>query len=649
EQSEKIAARRAARAKTKLPDKLDVQAEICNLYFEALAEIYRQNGKKFRKLYRDGARREINIYNDMLRKYLKKKSGVIAFIPVDPTIPNRILKGEDPEPLFVKPLKKEDAAARKDKIFDDIAKMEGVVSSDDFAGWIAEKEEEIREKKAGFKAASLTGKIALEESVCRILFEILHEIAVQNKTAYAAGYKDKAKKEITVYNDLVRKAGNPKKTGLAPLAYNIPDRLLKGEVFDPFAKDSLQNSASSTGKKKVEDDAFAKYLAEKNTAIREAKANFEMSDAENRIVLEREVCSHYFDILEQIRIHKKKAYASTYKNRTLAEIALYNSLVRKAGKWYTGDRTQIAKTVPEKILRGEMNNPFRKRSEGAEDEALALLADVEVSPEEKRHNDETYLKAKEAYEISRRKKCYYTAGLSFLFRARKGQKKAKRRMKKEIRAIEKRFKPVEETEAYINAKYLELVADTKPAARRRANAIMLRKLRDRISDLLAERDRINRRLTELYEYDSWKPAMLGKKGINTYLKERNVAFRKMMKTAKRVDRMRLDPEDKNEIYRLMDRVTELQAELRAERLLRRKQKSADRMASQQRELTIAEELSMAEERLENKLRVAESEKRAKRKEARSMAVANVFVIIAAIAVIGAAAYLLLRDLGVLPF
>ena len=644
EQSEKISERRAARAKTKLPDKLDIQAEICNLYFEALAEIYRQDGKKFRKLYRDGAKREINIYNDMLRKYLRKNSGSIAFIPVDPTIPNRLLKGENPEPLFVKPLQREDAAQRKDKIFDDIEKMEGVNASDDFAKWIAEQEAQIREKKAGFKAASLADRIAIEESVCRILFEILRQISAQNKKAYAAGYRDKAKKEIAVYNDLVRKAGNPKKTGLVLVASDVPDRLLKGEDFDPFAKNGLQKAAS--GKKKPEDDAFAKYLADKNAKIREAKATFELSDAETRILLEREVCSHYFDILEQIRIHKKKAYASTYKNRALAEIALYNSLVRKAGKWYDGDRTQIAKTVPDKILRGEMTNPFRKRGESAADESLALLADAEISPEEKRHNDEAYLKAKEKYEISRREKCYYTAGLSFLFRARKDQKKAKRRMKKEIRAMKKRVKPVEEVEAYLNAKYLDLTADTKPAARRRANAIMLRKLRDRISDLLAERDRINRRLIELYEYDAWKPATFGKKGLKAYLQERNTAFRKMKKTADRVQRMRIDPADRNDIYRLMDRVTELQAELRSEKRLRSK-KSADRMQAQMREAALAEELSMAEERLAEKLRHAETDRREKKKEGRSLAFANVLTVITLIAVLGVVAFIVLRELGIL--
>lgn len=639
EQSEKIAERRNARSRTRLPDKLDVQAEICNLYFEALAEIYRQDGKKFRKLYRDGARREIEIYNDMLRKYLKKNAGVIAFIPVDPTIPNRILKGEDPAPLFVKPLQREDAASRKDKIFDDIEKMEGVTSPDDFAKWIAEQETLIREKKAAFRAAPLNKKLAIEEAVCRILFEVLHQIAVQNKQAYAAAYKDKAKQEISVYNDLVRKAGNPKKTGLSLLAYNIPDRLLKGEVFDPFAKNSLQ--------KNTEEDAFTKYLAEKNTEIREAKSRFEIADAESRIAIEREVCSHYFDILEQIRIHKKKAFASTYKSRALAEIKLYNSLLRKAGKWYNGDRTEISKTIPDRILRGEMGNPFRRN--GERDDALALLADVPASPEEQRHNDEAYLTAKEKYEISRRKKCYYTTGLSFLFRARKDQKSAKRRMKKEIRAIEKRVKPVEETEAYFNAKYIDLVTDTKPARRRRANPIMLRRLRERITDLLAERDRINRRLVELYGYDTWKPATLGKKGIHTYLKEKNNAFRKMKKTADRVNRMRLDPSDRNDLYRLMDRVTELQAEIRAEKLLRRKQTPEERLQAQLKEATLVAELAEAEDRLADRLRHAEADRRRRKKEAGANNAVSAMVIIASVTAICAALYLILHNAGVLPF
>ena len=653
EQSEKIAERRSARSKTKLPDKLDVQAEICNLYFEALYEIYRQNGKKFRKLYRDGARREIDIYNDMLRKYLKKKSNIIAFIPVDPTIPNRILKGEDPELLYVKPLQREsaeDAAKRKEKIFSDIEKMEGAMTPNEFAKWLAEQDAAIREKKAVFKKAKLSEKIAIEEAVCKILFEVLHEIAVQDKKTYAASYKEKAKKEISIYNDLVRKAGNPKKTGLKPLAYNIPDRLLKGEVFDPFAKESLQKCTVSDKKDGGVEDAFTRYLAEKNTKIRDAKASFELSDAETRILLEREVCSHYFDILEQIHIHKKKAYAATYKNRTLTEIALYNSLTRKAGKWFTGDRTPIAKIVPDRILRGELCNPFRKRSENAADKALALLTNTEATPEEKRHNDEAYLKAKEKYEISRRKKCYYTAGLSFLFRARKDQKKAKKRMKKEIRAMEKRVKPVEEVEAYLNAKYLDLLADKKRAKRRKADPIMLRKLRDRISDLLAERDRINRRLVELYEYDTWQPAALGKKALRIYLKEKNAAFRKMKKTADRVNRMHLDPEDKNELYTLMDRVTELQTELRAGKQLRYKtKKPADRMQAQVREATLASELSIAEERLANKVREAEGKGRRRRKESHTLAVATSLIVIAAIAILGAAAYFILHTAGVIPF
>ena len=651
EQSEKIAERRGVRTKTKLPDKLDVQAEICNLYFDALAEIYRQNGKKFRKLYRDGARREIDIYNDMLRKYLKKKSGAVAFIPVDPTIPNRILKGEAPELLYVKPLQKEsaeDAAKRKEKIFSDIEKMEGAMSPDEFAKWIAEQDTAFREKKAALKAAKkLPDKIAAQEAACRILFGVLHEIAVQDKKTYAANYREKARKEISVYNDLVRKAGNSKKTGLTPLAYTVPDRLLKGEVFDPFANETLQKGEKSAKKETQTEDAFTKYLAEKNAKIRDAKASFELADAEERIRLEAEVCSHYFDILEQIYIHKKKAYAATYKNRTLTEIALYNSLTRKAGKWFTGDRTPIAKIVPDRILRGELLNPFRKRGTSAADEALALLADAATTPEEKRHNDEAYLKAKENYELSRRKKCYYTSGLSFLFLARKDKKKAKKRMKKEIRAMEKRVKPVEEVEAYLNAKYLDLLADKK-RARRRADPIFLRKLRDRIADLLDERDRVNRRLIELYEYDAWKPAALGKKALHTYLGEKHTAFKKMKKTADRVGRMRLDPEDKNELYRLMDRVTELQAELRTDKRLRAKSKKpADRMQAQIRTATLTSELSMAEERLASKLNDAEHTRRRRRKESGATSFATVITIITCLVVLGVATFVLLHTFGVI--
>ena len=177
---------------------------------------------------------------------------------------------------------------------------------------------------------------------------------------------------------------------------------------------------------------------------------------------------------------------------------------------------------------------------------------------------------------------------------------------------------------------------------------MLRRLRERITDLLAERDRINRRLVELYGYDTWKPATLGKKGIHTYLKEKNNAFCKMKKTADRVNRMRLDPSDRNDLYRLMDRVTELQAEIRAEKLLRRKQTPEERLQAQLREATLVSELAEAEDRLA-RLRHAEADRRRRKKEAGANTAVSAMVIIASVTAICAALYLILHNAGVLPF
>ena len=169
------------------------------------------------------------------------------------------------------------------------------------------------------------------------------------------------------------------------------------------------------------------------------------------------------------------------------------------------------------------------------------------------------------------------------------------------------------------------------------------------SEKIAERDRINRRLVELYGYDTWKPATLGKKGIHTYLKEKNNAFRKMKKTADRVNRMRLDPSDRNDLYRLMDRVTELQAEIRAEKLLRRKQTPEERLQAQLKEATLVAELAEAEDRLADRLRHAEADRRRRKKEAGANNAVSAMVIIASVTAICAALYLILHNAGVLPF
>ena len=100
----------------------------------------------------------------------------------------------------------------------------------------------------------------------------------------------------------------------------------------------------------------------------------------------------------------------------------------------------------------------------------------------------------------------------------------------------------------------------------------------------------------------------------------------------------------------MDRVTELQAEIRAGKQLRYKtKKPVDRMQAQVREATLASELSIAEERLANKVREAEGKGRRRRKESHTLAVATSLIVIAAIAILGAAAYFALHAAGVIPF
>ena len=648
EQNDKIAERRAARNKTKLPDKLNVQADICNLYFEALHEIYQSNAKKYRKLYRNGAKREIDIYNDMLRKCTRKDNR-ITFIPVDQTIPNRLLKGEAPEALFVKHLQKEtpeEAAKRKEKLFRDIETLETPSVTDDFAKWLTEQEEAVNEKKTGFKALALPDRLAAQESVLRIYFEVLRRICRQKKTSYKNTYRAKAKNEITLYNDLARTMKKARKTVVPPLALNIPDRLLKGEDFDPFANNTAQNATEATKKagkkvkeKKAEDTPFSRYLAEKNAAIRDAKSRYDLTDHDGKIRTEREVCSLYFDILEQICIQKKKSYASTYKSRALTELNLYNSLLRKANRHYEGDRTPIAKTVPERILRGELSNPLR--AAGTTDEALMLLtADntAPVSASKQKETDLAYLAAKATYEISRRQKCYYTARLSFLSsKKEKTVKKEQRRMKKAIRTIKHRVKPVEKAEIFFNAKYYDLTEDKRPA-RKRKNALAVRKLRERITALLAERDRINARLIELYEYDTWKPASLGKRTVHSYLNERAAAAKRLEKTAKKVKAMHLPYREEMEILRILDQITELHAEIKLEKQLCRKQKKGKPLSTEVRVHALEAELYETEDKLAAALHEAEFiKKRARKQEKHASGGSSAYWIVLLLIVIGLAA------------
>lgn len=663
EQNAKIAERRVARKKEKLPDKLNVQAEICNLYFDILHEIYRYKAKKYRKLYLRGAKRELALFNDMLAKCNKKKKYSVRFVLADATIPDRILKGEAPDALYLEAMKAEDpaeTARRREKLFSDIEGMERTASPDDFARWIREQEDSVKEKKAIFKAIPLIERLALQESVCKIYFEILRQIRLQKKSAYKKPYRAKAKNEITIYNELARKVGKSKKTTVQLLTQDIPDRLLSGEDFDPFANNTLQKDLVAAAhdaeqssekveiqdhasvhsappapapieQKKPEESPFAKYLAEKEEAIRTTKARFDFFELDEQIRIERRVCTLYFDILWQIYLQKKRAYAPTYRDLALGEIRLYNSLLRRTGKYYEGETTPVALDVPKKLLRGKMTNPFRAPDEIDEALLIAELPENTTLPTvlKQKETDFAYLDAKADFEISRCEREYRTSQVSFLASDKKKTvRKERHRQKKAIKLLKCNRKKAERIEIYRNGRYYDLVEDER-SARKRVNVAAARRLREQIKAMLLERDRINARLIELYEYDIWKPAVLkghpflSRSLVRTYTKEKDAACRRLSSEAQSIKKLQLHEEKDLELFRILEKKADLQAELAVEKKLCRKYKNGSAIGSLIRVYDLESELKKIDVTLAAALRDADFLGRsAKKKKRRGSAAAN---------------------------